>query len=100
MAQLNSKIICADGFSMSVQASSFSYCEPRIDNAEEYQKVEVGFPSDPEPLIIRYAEDPSQPTETVYGWVPVDVVLNVCAKHGGVVRGELPQGIPMLDADF
>ena len=94
----NKRIECADGFSMSVQASSFNYCQPRVDNASAYEEVEVGFPSSPESLLSSYAEDPSKPTETVYGWVPSEVVLNVVAKHGGIVSGDLPPGLIYLEA--
>ena len=83
---------------MSVQASSMNYCEPIVDNAEAYDEVEVGFPSSPEPLLERYAEDRSNPTETVYGWVPSEVVLDVLAKHGGIVSGDLPPGLIYLEA--
>ena len=92
------RIECADGFSMSVQASRMNYCEPRVDNAEAYDEVEVGFPSSPEPLLERYAEDQSNLTETVYGWVPSQTVLDVIAKHGGVVSGDLPPGVIYLEA--
>ena len=90
------KVVCADGFSMSVQASEFSYCSPRENNATKYNEVEVGFPSTPESLLTEFAEDPSNPTGTVYGWVPAQTVTNVIAKHGGIVSGELPPGIPFL----
>ena len=92
------RIECADGFSMSVEASRMNYCEPRVDNAEAYDEVEVGFPSSPEPLLERYAEDQSNLTETVYGWVPSQTVLDVIAKHGGVVSGDLPPGVIYLEA--
>ena len=96
---LNKKIICKDGFSMSVQAHEGAYCEPRTDSAAKYVAAEVGYPSEPEPLFIQWAESPEQPCNTVYGWVPAHVVTAVCAKHGGVVSGELPAGIPYLSAE-
>ena len=37
-------------------------------------------------LIIKYAEDPDEPTGTVYGYVPVDIVQQLMDKHGGIVR--------------
>jgi hypothetical protein len=95
---LNETIMCADGFRMSVQANGTAYCSPREDLAERYEEVEVGFPSSRESLLIEYAEDPSKPTETVYGWVPSERVTLVIAKHGGIVRGQLPPGIPFLRA--
>jgi hypothetical protein len=81
---------------MSVQASSTAYCTPKVNGAHKYTEVEVGFPSDAESLLINYAENPDQLTNTVYGYVPAQVVINVIAKHGGIVYGELPPGLPML----
>ena len=34
---------------------------------------------------MNYAETPENPTETVYGWVPVEVVESVIEKHGGLM---------------
>ena len=96
--KLNKKVVCADGFTMSVQAHQGAYCSPRIDNAEKYTAAEVGFPNREEPLLLDFAEDPDKPTDTVYGWVPAKVVVNVIAKHGGMVQGELPRGIAPLVA--
>ena len=80
-------LTCADGFEMSVQASKFHYCEPRVNAASDgYTKVEVGFPSKEEPLLTPYAEDPNHLTDTVYGYVPAEVVLQVILKHGGLRR--------------
>ena len=84
---------------MSVQASKTSYCSPRIANADRYSAVEVGFPSQEEPLLIEYAEEPDHPTETVYGYVPVQVVTDVIAKHGGMVTGQVPPGVHKLWAN-
>ena len=49
-------VVCADGFSMSVQAHGGAYCSPRVENAERYDEVEIGFPSESEPLLLRYME--------------------------------------------
>jgi len=98
-SKLNKQVICQDGFSMSVQANENAYCSPRIDDAEKYIAVEVGYPSDLEPLLMQWAEDKEDPTNTVYGWVPSQQVSLVCVKHGGMVSGELPPGVPCLRAD-
>ena len=99
MFKMNKKVICKDGFSMSVQANSTSYCSPRVSNANKYKQVEIGFPNESEDLLLEYAEDPGSPTETVYPYVPAPIVSLVIAKHGGMVDGELPPGIPYLRAD-
>ena len=83
---------------MSVQANEGAYCTPRIDKAAKYTAVEVGFPSDRENLLMDWAESPEKPTETVYGYVPATQITLVVAKHGGIVSGELPAGIPYLTA--
>ena len=96
-ATKNKSITCADGFKMSVQADERAYCEPREDD-QTYTEVEVGYPSAEESLLMAFAENADKPTETVYGWVPVTVVALVCAKHGGIVDGELPKGVPLFTA--
>ena len=68
---------------MSVQCSSFHYCTPRIDN-DIYSSVEIGFPTEIESLLLKYAEDEKNPINTVYGYVPVNVVDSVIEKHGGI----------------
>ena len=95
--KLNTKIICADGFSMSVQASGTAYCTPRKTGAVRYSEVEIGFPSSREDLLLEYAEDQGNPTETVYGYVPANIVSLVIVKHGGIVEGQLPAGMPYLE---
>ena len=80
------RLHCKDGFSMSVQAHDRAHCSPRVDPADTdyYFKVEVGFPSEREELLMEYAEDYDNPTETVYGYVPVEVVQQVIEKHRGI----------------
>ena len=84
-------IVCSDGFEMSVQVGYSLYCEPK-KVAKRYTKVEVGYPSDHEPLIEEYAEtfyqddgeDVTDYTDTVYPYVPVKIVDKVLKKHGGI----------------
>jgi len=87
------KIICSDGFTMSVQVGSSLYSTPK-KVAKRYSAVEIGFPSEDEPLIEKYAESYYDPdvdfkyTETVYPYVPVKVVDKVLKKHGGIDLAE------------
>ena len=97
--RLNKKVTCKDGFTMSVQANEGAYCSPRIDKALKYTAVEVGYPSEREDLLMEWAEEPEKPTCTVYGYVPTTRITLVVAKHGGIVSGELPAGIPYLQAE-
>jgi hypothetical protein len=86
MKQPMPRLVCNDGFSMSVQASQGNYCSPREDKGP-YEAVEVGFPSQEEPLLTPFAENREQLTNTAYGWVPTKIVEQVIAAHGGINIG-------------
>ena len=79
-------IVCSDGFEMSVQVGYSLYSEPK-KVAKRYSAVEIGYPSEREPLIEKYVEsiyeDPDY-TDTVYPYVPVKIVNQVLKKHGGI----------------
>ena len=85
------KIVCSDGFEMSVQVGFSLYSTPK-KVAKRYSAVEIGFPSEYEPLIEEYAEtfykedgeDVTDYTDTVYPYVPVKIVDKVLKKHGGI----------------
>ena len=77
------KVECVDGFIMSVQASENHYCTPR-DNIGPWTEVEVGFPNRIEPLLWPYAEGPGNWTDTVYPYVPIELVAAVIEVHGGM----------------
>ena len=84
-------IVCADGFSMSVQVGYSLYSTPK-KVAKRYSAVEIGYPSEPEELIkewaewISFSEEDGEPdyTDTVYPYVPVKIVNQVLKKHGGI----------------
>lgn len=91
------RIVCNDGFSVSVQASEFTYCHPRYtqwqnkdgwqvingeywlsseprrhfetDHYTPYEAVELGYPSEEDELIEEYSEGDDF-MDTVYGYVP------------------------------
>src|SRR4051812_16555561 len=77
------RVECVDGFTISIQAGYGIYCEPRQSEGP-WRKVELGFPSAGDDLILKYAEDADAPAETVYGYVPIDVVVQLIDKHGGL----------------
>lgn len=82
------RIKCRDGFTMSVQASAYTYCSPRVSGLGFYEAYEVGFPSEEEPLLMPYAETPEDPTGTIYGFVPAQTIVSIIAKHGGIVGAD------------
>ena len=85
------KIVCSDGFEMSVQVGLVFTSTPK-KVAKRYSAVEIGFPSEYEPLIEEFAEtfykddgeDVTDYTDTVYPYVPVKIVNKVLKKHGGI----------------
>jgi len=84
---------------MSVQARDSAYCTPREDYPDTpYTKVECGYPSStPKTDGLRaYAElfGTQDYTETVYGYVPVEIVQAELDAHGGIVEGCMPSNEP------
>jgi len=66
------------------KASKYHYCSPRNDIGP-YDKVEVGFPSKtPEGFFLEYAEDIDNPKQTVYGYVPIEKVVDFINANGGL----------------
>jgi hypothetical protein len=76
----NPRITCTDGFNISVQAHSGSYCQRNTEG--DLLTVECGFPTE-----LCGTDDY---TETVYGFVPVEVVRAELDAHGGILDGCLP----------
>ena len=89
----NPRIVCADGFSISVQAFDSSYCTPR-QNEGPHTHMEGGFPSMiPGKELREYMEggEFKDPCDTVYPYVPREVFEREFALHGGIVKGKLPE---------
>jgi|TARA_B110000495_G_C22776860_1_gene454443 hypothetical protein len=76
-------VTCKDGFTFSLQAGPSHYCDPKAI-AEKYESWEIGYPTKEEPLWLKWQEPGNIPTESVYGWVPNDIVNAVIHKHGGI----------------
>lgn len=89
------RIVCADGYSISVQASSFHYSAPRDNryaNLWLYQQVEVGYPETPAGEVYQPAElEPYREKyaagSRVYPYTPIGVVAAFVQAHGGMVSG-------------
>lgn len=80
------RMVCADGFNMSVQGNYGGYSTPRDDFADNYSEVEVGYPSEREELLMPFIDGgpDTDPTKAVYAYVPVEIIAEVVAKHGGL----------------
>lgn len=81
-------LVCADGFSISVQAHYGAYCQPRpsfrSEDIDEFFKVECGFPNMQVPELADWKDGDGEDIDCVYAYVPVSVVLALIQKHGGV----------------
>lgn len=81
------RVLCADGFTVSVQAGCGIYSTPH-GNADAYTHVELGYPSRKEEALLKYAENRKLPTDTVYAYVPVELVDKVLEAHGGITDAD------------
>ena len=81
-------VVMSDGTKMSVQASSFHYCEPRKSGLKSYDSYEVGYPSAVIEQLREYAEMPIEVDEemlnAVYPFVPKEVIIDILEEHGGM----------------
>lgn len=74
-AALRPEAVCADGFTLSIQASGMHYCIPNEDLSDgNYSKVELSYLSEEVEEFLPFAEDDEAPLATVYGYVPVETV--------------------------
>ena len=76
------RIVCKDGWSLSVQAGDGLYSSPRESGASRYSMVEVGFVERADGSAYRPRQF-GRWSGTVCGWVPVEVVNRWIKHHGG-----------------
>lgn len=79
------RMVCMDGFSLSVQASEIHGCVPQRRDGP-YSHVECACPSEPVPALMPYLlpEEGVSPVQSVYRRVPVEVLQLVLGSHGGL----------------
>ena len=71
-------ITCADGVTLSVQASETHYCEPR-DNKGPYTEVEVWCIRNCTAPVTQFEYEEDEPS----GYVPIEKVAAFIDQHGG-----------------
>lgn len=90
------RVVFQNGFNISIQAGAHNYCNPRSDNIYNednfWSTFELGFPSYELPELMEYAEDPTQPTKTVYGYVPKHVIKDTLSSFGKYYSSSSTQG--------
>jgi hypothetical protein len=75
-----------DELSISIQANQGAYCQPRtnLPSYKDYYEFELGFPNFvPPDYIMQYAEDSLYPEDTVYGYVPYDLIQRMINELQG-----------------
>ena len=85
------RIVCKDGFSISIQVHNGAYCESENGYREfgyEWKKVEWGFPSQDIDAMKynaenRYNSNPEGTTETV-GSCEIALIDKLIEEHGGI----------------
>lgn len=83
---MSKRVELNSGLTLSIQASEYHYCEPRknLTDKSGYSMFEIGFPSAEIDLISHLAEDPSYLTQTVYPYVPREIVETIISDNGGI----------------
>lgn len=79
------EMVCADGFSMSVQGHFGAYSHPRDDFADRYTDVEI-MAHEHVPEFDVASVDTDGPEYWLWGYVPVSVVADVIEAHGGLAK--------------
>ena len=85
MPNIRHKAICGNGFEVSIQATAGMRCNPQ-DNKGPWTSVELGYPSqDMWDDFLKHAELPQQPRETVYSYVPINLVEQYITYCKGII---------------
>ena len=89
-------IICKDGFRMSVQVGRGMNSIPKHiisdeewENGKRYVCVECGVLNAEEEALKPYAEDSENLLETIYAYVPANLVDVIIKIHGGMMNEEV-----------
>ena len=79
------EMVCADGLRLSVQGHFGAYSWPRDDFAASYGQVEIMGPPKADELLAPYERECNAVGyQMIYPYVPVEVVVKLIEKHGGL----------------
>lgn len=80
------EMVCADGFKLSVQGHFGAYSYPRDDFAVSYLQVECLGPKQADELLSPFERECNAigDDEMIYPYVPVEVIVALIEKHGGL----------------
>ena len=91
---VRNQVICADGYRMSIQASSAHYCTPKKTDAKTYSSVEI-LVYEFDELLAEYIDDNNYSNniggmDMIGSYVPAETIIRLLIKHGGAIQGEIP----------
>lgn len=93
---IRARLICKDGFSVSVQASAYHYCNPKENGIDiEYTEVELGYPEFKNKLheflinlnkffTKKFIHCRIEFERGISGCVPIEKVNKLIKYHGGI----------------
>ena len=70
------RIVCKNGLSFSCQNHFGSYANEN--------HFEIGFPSEKIDLLMPYADNSAEPTDDIYPYVPVKLIIKIINNNGGL----------------
>lgn len=84
--KMTTRLLLADGSSLSIQASGGHYCTPRcdFDDYGQYYEFEIGFPSVHMDELTPYQDGSGDQTSSVFGYVPKEIIESLIDSRGGV----------------
>lgn len=87
---LSRPTICKNGTIISIQASDFHYCDPRINGAQEYNKFELNLLVE-DKKRLKFKELNQYDDGYVFGYVPAELVQRLIDSFGGLASSPWPQ---------
>jgi hypothetical protein len=79
------RFVCGNGLSFLLRAGKYLFSKPQSETGP-WESVEVAYTSRPVPELFPYEQTPRQRNsrESVYQYVPVEVVDDIIEKNGGI----------------
>jgi hypothetical protein len=79
------RFVCGNGLSFLLRAGKYLFSKPQSETGP-WESVEVAYTSRPVPELFPYEQIPRQRNsrESVYQYVPVEVVDDIIEKNGGI----------------
>lgn len=93
------RLVCNDGFSMSVQGGRFHSCQPIVEGYYKsgFKYLEVGYPSEYEALLCSEDEYNTDGFDDIYPHVSVETINRIIEKHGGIDEQLINKNIMLME---